>query len=63
MRDLSEVFTALESSAFRRNFSLGSKERDYLRRKGMPTIVEHARDFIARRFAPALPVNDGKQTP
>ena len=29
----------------------------------MPTIVEHARDFIGRRLAPALPVNDGKQTP
>lgn len=63
MRDLREVFAALESSAFRRNFSLGSKERDYLRGKGMTTIVEHARDFIARRLAPALPVNDGKQTP
>lgn len=63
MRDLRDIFTALESSAFRRNFSLGAKERDYLRRKGMTTIVQHARDFVARRLAPALPVNDGKQTP
>ncbi len=63
MRDLSELFTALESSAFRRNFSLRAKEREYLQRKGMPTILEHAADFIARRLAPALPANDGKQTP
>jgi len=51
MRDLREVFSALESSAFRRNFSLGPKELDYLTRKGMATIVEHARDFIERRLA------------
>lgn len=63
MRDLNEVLNALESSAFRRNFSLGSKERDYLRKKGMTVIVAHARDFIERRLAPAIPVNDGKQTP
>ena len=29
----------------------------------MTTIVDHARDFIGRRLAPALPANDGKQTP
>jgi hypothetical protein len=63
VRDLREVFIALEESPFRRNFKLGGKELDYLRKKGMPTILEHAADFIARRLAPAEPVNDGKQTP
>jgi hypothetical protein len=63
VRDLREVFTALETSAFRRNFSLGSREREYLRRKGMTVIVEHARDFVGRRLAPALPASDGRQTP
>lgn len=29
----------------------------------MPVVVEHARDFISRRLAPAEPTNDGKQTP
>jgi len=63
VRDLREVFIALDGSPFRRNFKLGAKELDYLRKKGMPTILEHAQDFIARRLAPAEPVNDGKQTP
>jgi hypothetical protein len=26
-------------------------------------VMAHARDFIVRRLAPAMPVNDGKQTP
>jgi len=63
VRDLREVFSALESSAFRRNFSLEAREREYLRRKGMTTVIQHARDFVERRLAPAMPANDGKQTP
>jgi hypothetical protein len=26
-------------------------------------VLDHGRDFIARRLAPAAPLNDGKQTP
>ena len=63
MRDPEEVFAALARSAFRRRFRLGGAERDYLRDKGLPTILEHARDFIGKRLAPAEPVNDGRQTP
>ena len=63
MRDLRDVFVALESSAFRRGFSLGPKEREYLHAKGLETILVHAADFVDRRLAPASPVNDGKQTP
>ncbi len=63
MRDLNDLFDALAESAFRRAFSLGVKEREYLRTKGIPVIVEHAHDFIGRRLAPADPPNDGKQTP
>jgi len=29
----------------------------------LPVVLDHARGFIARRLAPALPTNDGKQTP
>ena len=29
----------------------------------MSTILDHARDFIAKRLAPAAPVKDGRQTP
>lgn len=63
MRNMDEVFNALSGSAFRRAFSLGVKERDYLKAKGMPTVLEHAHDFIGQRLAPAEPSNDGKQTP
>lgn len=60
---LDEVFAALGRSAFRRRFSLRGKELEYLRRKGLPVILEHAADFIEKRLAPAAPANDGKQTP
>jgi hypothetical protein len=63
LRPLDKVLESLSTSAFRRGFVLGAKEKDYLRRKGMPVILDHARDFVARRLAPAEPVNDGKQTP
>jgi hypothetical protein len=62
-RPLEQVFAALSGSPFRRRFRLGDKERDYLAAKGMEAILDHARDFIERRLAPAAPANDGKQTP
>ena len=63
MRDLDELFTALASSAFRRRFALGARERDYLRERGTDVVLAHAGEFIDRRLAPAEPRNDGKQTP
>lgn len=63
MRDLDDLFAALQRSSFRRRFSLGTKERAYLSAKGQSKVLEHAREFIARRLAPALPPQDGKQTP
>lgn len=63
MRDLDEVFAALQKSAFRRRFRLRGAELDYLGARGMEVVMEHAADLIARRLAPALPANDGKQTP
>ena len=63
MRPLDEVFARLQHSPFRRRFRLGTKERGYLAAKGMETVLDHARDFIERRLAPAEPANDGKQTP
>lgn len=60
---MNEVFDALAGSAFRRAFSLGAKEREYLRQRGITTVLDHARDFVGRRLAAAEPVNDGKQTP
>ena len=63
MRDLDEVFAALKGSAFRRRFRLERRDLVYLRAKGMPAVLEHAADFVAKRLAPAAPSNDGKQTP
>jgi hypothetical protein len=63
MRDLDDLFAALARSTFRRRFALGAKERGQLEAKGVPTLLVHARDFIARRLAPAAPPNDGRQTP
>jgi hypothetical protein len=61
--NLPEVFAALAKSSFRRHFHLRGKELEYLRNKGLPTVLEHAADFIEKRLAAASPVNDGKQTP
>jgi len=63
VRDLDDVFDALARSAFRRRQQLSAKDANYLREKGMKTVMLHARDFIAQRLAPAQPRNDGKQTP
>lgn len=63
MRDIDEVFAALGRSRFRSRFHLGKKEAEYLNQKGVSVIIEHARDFITTRLAPACPANDGRQTP
>ena len=63
VRDLDDVFIALTRSSFRQRFRLGPREHAYLDSKGLVTVLEHAADFIARRLAPAVPTNDGKQTP
>jgi len=63
MRDADELFEALAKSKFRRRFRLSAKELAYARDKGFDVILQHARDFIRDRLAPAMIANDGKQTP
>jgi len=63
VRDLDELFAALDRSRFRRRFRLRGKEAAYLRQRGLETILEHARQFVVGRLADAEPANDGKQTP
>lgn len=63
MRTLDEVFAALQKSSFRRSFHLRDKEAQYLQQKGLPVVLDHARDFIGKRLQPAHIPNDGKQTP
>ena len=61
--DLIELFDRLGRSEFRSRFRLGGRELEYLRRKGLGVVLEHAADFVEQRLAPAHPPNDGKQTP
>lgn len=63
MKNLDHVFGALAHSAFRRRFKLLPAEANYLRDKGLDTVMDHARDLIEQRLAPAAPRNDGRQTP
>ena len=61
--DLTSLFERLAKSDFRSRFHLSKKDREYIMEKGLPTIRNHAEDFIAKRLAPAVIPNDGKQTP
>lgn len=58
-----QLFLGLGRSKFRSSFHLKQKDIDYINEKGLDTIREHAREFIAKREAPAVIPNDGKQTP
>lgn len=58
-----QLFERLGNSRFRSSFHLKQKDIDYINSKGMDTIREHARNFIAKREAPAVIPNDGRQTP
>lgn len=61
--DHTELFARLSKSTFRSSFHLTRKDKDYISAKGIATIRAHAADFIARRIAPAVIANDGRQTP
>lgn len=63
MRELESLFQALAKSTFRSKFHLQGQDLQYLLDKGLPVILDHARDFIGKRLAPAVIINDGKQTP
>lgn len=61
--DLSGIFERLSKSDFRSKFHLTEKDKDYISKKGLATIRTHAEEFVAKRLAPAVIPNDGKQTP
>lgn len=58
-----QLFQKLSNSKFRSRFHLSQKDLDYIDQKGLDVIRQHAEDFIAKRQAPAVIPNDGKQTP
>ncbi len=57
------LFYRLSKSNFRSKFKLSQNDKMYIEEKGLDAIEAHARDFVAKRLAPAHPTNDGKQTP
>ncbi len=57
------VLERLSKSKFRSSFKLSKKDLEYINKKGIEVIEEHAHDFINKRIAPAVILNDGKQTP
>lgn len=61
--DLNPLFERLAKSTFRSSFYLNAKDRAIIADKGIDTIRLHARQIIARRLAPAVIPNDGRQTP
>ena len=61
--DLTYLFSRLAKSAFRSRFGLSDKDRAYIAQKGLPVIRRHAEEFVAKRLAPAVIPNDGRQTP
>jgi len=63
LRDIEQLFQALQQSTFRAGFKLNPRDWAYLQDKGMAEVLDHAEDFISKRLAPAVIANDGKQTP
>ena len=63
MRDLDNLFAALERSAFRKRQQLADRDAALLDAKTRAQIVQHARKIVRQRLAAADPANDGKQTP
>lgn len=61
--DIQSLFEKLGHSKFRSGIHLKPGELNYFREKGIDTVMEHGRDFINTRLAPANPPKDGKQTP
>lgn len=61
--NIEEKLQALSKSKFRSSFHLKEKDFQYIHDKGIEKIKEHAYDFIKKRLAPAVILNDGKQTP
>ena len=62
-RILNAKLDSLSKSKFRSSFHLRKKELAYIDKNGIDKIKEHAYDFIRKKLAPAIPFNDGSQTP
>lgn len=58
-----DLFCRLAQSNFRSRFHLTERDYSYIQKKGVSLIRQHAYDFVEKRLAPAVILNDGSQTP
>ncbi len=63
MYQVENILKSLNSSKFRSSFSLKQKDLEYIEKKGLSKIRNHAYDFLNKRLVPSSIPNDGKQTP
>ncbi len=63
MHTKKEALERLARSRFRSSFHLNEEMKRYVGEKGMDVIAKHAREIVAKRIAPAIIENDGRQTP
>ncbi|MFI3163498.1 MAG: DUF4186 domain-containing protein [Bacillota bacterium] len=63
MRDVNLILTNLSKSNFRSKFHLRKADLEYIYKQGLPTIKDHAYDFIINRLSINNKFIDGKQTP
>ena len=61
--NIDKILESLSKSKFRSSFYLKNNDIEYIDKKGIKKIKEHAYDFINKRLAPKYIQNDGKQTP
>lgn len=61
--NIDNVLFSMSKSKFRSKFHLKDKDIIYIKEKGFDVIEKHAYDFINKRLAPKVILNDGKQTP
>ena len=61
--EIDPILDRLAGNRFRSKFKLNTKERNYIRDRGMSVIESHANEFVESRLKPSEPRNDGEQTP
>lgn len=61
--DLTPLFAKLAKSHFRSSFYLNAKDEEYIQTKGWEKLELDTRAIVAKRLAPSIIPNDGKQTP
>ena len=58
-----ELKIRLAASPFRSRFALTDTERAYIAERGFGALRAQAEKIVRERLAPAVPRNDGRQTP